>query len=434
MRYYNTAKRTLISSILISFIFLTRLSAQDNSDYSKIDIMLIRGDYARVIDTCRTILAVDSLNSEIYYKLGLAYQNTLPDDKSFDCFLKAVKYSPGDAIYNFMVAKTYFNKGKIAQSKPIFQKLYSGDSLNWNYAYYLTSIYMKEGRYDESIDIYEIFRDKEPENYIFIDKSGFAYLRKKEFEKAIDLYNKSLAINDKNVSALKNLSYLYASTNRTDTAIQLLGTGIKIDSTDMDLYIRRAALNFSKDYTKRALDDYLVVLNSGDSTTLYLKRSGIGYKNNFEPDKAIKYLLLAYKKDSSDLETTQYLAQSYEKVKDLKSSVYYYNHMVKTLIPFVNMLSYSYVLLAETYNVNSKYDEAITAYLKSQEFHPNMSIDMSIANIYDEKLNDIPSAIYYYQHFLDQVGSGNTVFSPKYIESIEKRLEYLKEKEQEGKK
>lgn len=422
-------KSKIFSLATTIIILCSSLPAQENNDYSRIDIMLINGEINRVIDTCRYILSNDSLNAEIYYKMGLAYQNILPDDKSFDCFLKAASISPGNNLYKYMVAKSYYGKGKMKQAKPLLTELQSVDSLNWLYAYYLTSIYMQDGMYDESIKIYNRFYEKDSSNYIILDKLGFARLRKKEYDAAIDLYNRSLAINKRNVSAIKNLSFLYASTSRVDTALQLLTSGIEIDPSDMDLYVRRAALNFSHDYTKRALDDYLILLNSGDSTLLYLKRAGIGYSNNLQPKESIKYLILAYKEDTTDLEVSRYLAQNYRKLKDFTNSAIYYNHIINTLKPAISQLGLNYLNLAEILKLDRLYTEAISTYLKSYEYFPNPSIYMFIANVYDENLSDTPKAIHYYQLFLDSIKDSGIRYQPNYIESIRKRLEYLKTKQ-----
>ena len=133
--------------------------------------------------------------------------------------------------------------------------LCSNDSMNWPYAYYLTSIYMQKGRYDESIKIYNRFLKQDSLNYAILDKIGFACLRKGDFNDAIDFYNRSLTLNNKNTNAIKTYLYLYSSCNKVDTALQLLTMGIKIDPLDMDLYIRRGGLNYLVNYTKRALDD-----------------------------------------------------------------------------------------------------------------------------------------------------------------------------------
>lgn len=292
---------------------------------------------------------------------------------------------------------------------------------------------MQEGKYDESIKIYNRFYEQDSVNYLFMDKIGFACLRKGDSDKAIDMFNSSLALDQKNINAIKNLAYLYAVSSRIDTAIKLLTKGIQIDPSDMDLYARRAALNYSINYNKRALNDYLKILSSGDSSVLYLKRAGIGYTNNLQPREANVYLLKAYKKDTSDLEVLSFLARNYGKINDLKKSAYYYSHITEILNPFVFQLGINYILLAEVLKSDSLYSAAISAYNKSQEYRSDNSIYINIANLYDEKLKDIPKAIYYYELFLNKQKNSRNSFNSDYIESIKKRIESLKKTNQQAK-
>jgi tetratricopeptide (TPR) repeat protein len=422
-------KKISLLLILVISLVCTTISAQKIQDYSKIDIMLGRGEYNRVIDTCKLILATDSLNDVIWYKTGLAYQNFLPDDKSFDCFLKASSITPDNKLYKFMVAKGYNNKGKTKLALPVLKSLYDADTLNWTYAYYLTSILMQEKKYDESLKIYQRFYKRDSTDYVILDKIGFALLRKGFYPAAIEYYNRSLAINKENVASIKNLSFLYASTLRADTALKLLTRGMEIDSTDLDLYIRRAALNFSYNYTKRALDDYLLIMARGDSTLLYIKRAGIGYSYNLQPEKAIEYLLIAYNKDSTDFEVTTFLARSYERLKDYKNSAYYYKSIINNLTPALMQLSYTYVTLGEVLKSDARYREAINNFLLGQKYGPERNIDLTIANIYDEKLKDVPNAIRYYERFLGNYKNNTMKVTPEYVNTIQKRVDYLKEKQ-----
>lgn len=423
-------KRILLAVILLVFAFSIPCPAQDKPDNSKLDMMLIRGEFKRVIDTCQQILAIDTLNSEVYYRLGLAYQNLLWDDKSFECFLKASAISPDNNTYTLTLAKSHFNRGKTGRAKPLLLKLCSADSMNWVYAYYLTSIYMQEAKYDESIKIYDRFFKQDSINYIFMDKIGFASLRKGDYGRAIDMFNSSLAINPKNINAIKNLAYLYAVSNKVDTAIQLLTRGINMDPEDMDLFARRAALNYSINYNKRALNDYLKILSSGDSSVLFLKRAGIGYTNNLQPKEAIPYLLKAYHKDTSDIEVLRFLAQNYKTVKDLKKSAYYYRHIIDFINPAVFQLGTTCIMLAEVLKSDSLYKEAISAYIKSQEYRSDNSINLSIANLYDENLKDVPKAIQYYELYLNKRKNSRDMFNTDYVESVRKRVESLKKLKQ----
>lgn len=46
-----------------------------------------------------------------------------------------------------MLAKGFYNKGKLNQSKLLLQKLCAINSMNWADANYATSIYIQEGSY-----------------------------------------------------------------------------------------------------------------------------------------------------------------------------------------------------------------------------------------------------------------------------------------------
>lgn len=416
--------KTLVTAVF--FCLITHLTAQNIPVSSGLDLMLLHGDYEKVTDTCRLILAYDSLNPEIHYKMGIAFQNLLDDDNTIDCFRLAVALSPDNRTYGFSLAREYYGNGKLKMAEPLLANLCALDSMKWVYAYYLSSIYMQSNRFDDAIKIYRRFLTTDSTNTVYIDKLAFATLKKGDYPSATDLYNKSLSVNNKNLTAIKNLSFLYASAMDPDTAIQLLTRGIEIDSTDMDLYIRRAQINYSKNYTKRALDDYKIILASGDSSKLYLKRIGTGYSYNFQPKEAIVYLLMAYKADSVDYETCSYLGQCYYKIKDMKKSIYYYKKVLKILMPVNSQLGLTYVLCAESQKANEDYKDAIDSYLKAYAINGDPNINMIIANIYDEKLENKERAIYYYQRFLNTRKSSKMKFPREYIEKVQKRLEFLK--------
>jgi tetratricopeptide (TPR) repeat protein len=424
----NNMKKNILPIIAL-FVFTFQSShAQEKEKNARIDMLLIRGEYEKVIDTCRLLITTDSTDAEAWYEMGLAYQNLLYDDKSFECFSHASSLAPDNSMYNFMLAKGYLNKGKTARATPLLETLCNKDTLNWTYAFYLTSIYMQEGKYDESLRIYNRFYRKDTTNTVFIDKTGFAFLKKGEYSDAIDLYNKSLFLNQKNTNALRNLSYLYASTYRADTAIKLLTRAIEIDPDDMDLLVRRGGLFYLMN-NKRALNDYLSLLSSADSSTLYLKRAGIGYSNNQQPKEAVNYLLKAYKKDSNDYETTSYLGRNFNKLNDTKNSIYFYKRTLKILTPALQQTEISNVMLAESQKKGGLYKDAIDSYINALKTSPDVNLYIIIANIYDEKLSDTKNAIHYYELFLEKLKTVKMNFKSEYVDSVRKRVQFLKDKQ-----
>jgi tetratricopeptide (TPR) repeat protein len=420
-------KSNLIVLILVICSF-SHLTAQNTMDFTAIDADLIQGEYYKVIDTCKRILVSDSLNPETYYKMGIAYQNTMQDDQALNSFYKAATLEPDNRVYNFMLAKGYYGKEKFNLALPLLAKLFSADSMNRVYANYLTGVYMHTGRYDDAIEIYERLLEKDSTNNIYLDKLAFAYLKNNNYSFATSLYNKSLSINDRDMTAIKNLAFLYSETMVTDTAILLLTKGITIDSSDMDLYASRAALNYSLRDFKNALNDYLLLLSSGDSSKLYLKRTGICYSRELQPKQSVCYLLKAYEADSFDYETCSYLGQAYFKLKDMQNSIYYYKREIDILTPISEQLGLTYVLYAESQKANGIYLKAIKSYLKAQNLKPDPNLYMIIANLYDNKLNDKKKAIYYYQKFLDNAKYSKEKISPVYKETVKQRLEFLKMK------
>jgi tetratricopeptide (TPR) repeat protein len=410
----------------ISLVTSSLVCSQQVPDFTAIDMLLVKGDYKKVADTCSLLIRTDSMNAAVHYRLGLAYQNLLNDDRAIKHFKRAVDIDSKNMAYNFTLSKLYFNKGKTKLAEPVLKELHNSDTLNWPFAFYLTSIYMQTGRYDKALDIYFKFLKGDSLNYLLLDRIGFAYLRKGSFDVSKEYYNRSLQINNTNTTALKNLSYLYASTKRQDTAVVLLTRGIEIDPSDLDLYDRRAQINYLQGYTRRALDDYLFLIEAGDSTAINLKRAGIGYTNNLQPGFAVKYLLWSYRKDSTDFETASYLGQCYNSLNDIKKSIAYYNRVLKLLKPVYDQTGLTYTLLAETQRKGGLYNDAIRSYLKSQEFRIDPNIYMIIANVYDEQLDNKSRAIQYYQLFLDSYKKSQTYFPAEYIEAINSRLEYLK--------
>jgi tetratricopeptide (TPR) repeat protein len=419
--------KNFIGIITLSLVISSTLFAQKNTEDNQLDILLIQGNYNDVVLKCSEIIITDSLNPEIYYKLGLAYQNLMLPEKSFTAYNRAVGLSPDNNKYSFALGKFYYTTGKIKQAEPIFVKLCSTDSLNWVYAFFLTDMYMQKSTYKKVLPIYNRFYKQDTTNLIFLDKIGFCNLKMGNIDTAQVIFEKSLSKNSRNIPAIKNLSYIYFRKNLIDTALYQLNLGVKYDSTDMDLYSRRADILFSQNLQYRAGADYFRILGSGDSSKIVLKRLGIGLAYNNQHIEALNYLLAAYQKDSNDFEISSYIGQTYFNLKQYKKSITYYNKVLKLLSPINKQIDYTTILLADTYRDSCLYNEAIKIYNKSLANRYTARICMTIANLYDEKLKDYDKAISYYHLFLNNLDKNEFTLGPEYISNVRKRLDWLVE-------
>lgn len=415
---------------LFSFCVLLMLFIQANAQRNQIpalDLMLLRGEYRALLDTGKQIITRDSLNPEIYYKMAVAWQNLLNEEMAMKNLQKAVALNPEQPAYQYALAKALYNDGKFREAKPKFSSLCEGDSLYWPYSHYLTSILMLEKNYEDARLIYLRFHAKDTTNTLFYDKIGFSCLKNGDLDQAISWYQRSLNLNPRNITAIKNLSWLYASLNQPETAIDLLTKGIKTDSTDLDLYVRRAQICYTKNWTKKALDDYLVLLAAGDTTELYLKRAGIGYCYNRQPVEAIPFLKLAHQMDSTDYETCSFLGQCYFLTKDIPASVTWYEKAITILSAVNPKMALTYNLIGDSYKQEKSYSKAIDQYLKAFALNNDPNLNMVIANIYDESLNNRERAIFYYQKYLDTEKFAKMKMPPPYIQKVRDRLIYLKQ-------
>jgi len=418
-------KRSFQTILALIAYSLLPLTGQEDKAMLNIDLMLIHGEFNRAVDTCLIILKTDSLNHKIWYRLGQGYQNLPPDEKSFDCFLKASVLDPGNSLYKFMVGKSFYEKNRNTKAKPLFLELCKADSMNWSYAYYLTSILMAQRNYDDAIKIYKRFYERDSVNYIILDRLGFAYLRKKEYRTSIDFFERSLDKHGENLNVIKNLSYLYPFVNKTNKAVEILTQGIEIDSMDMDLYVRRANIYFAQRIPDFYLKDYLNILASGDSSFLYLKRAGIGFAHSNMWKDATFMLEKAYKLDSSDYDVLDYLGLSFSRLKEHKKSLYYYLRKEAQITALSWELYQTYISIGYEYLAEKNYSEAVNYFLLSLEKGRNENLLMAVANIYDEKLNNVPKAIRYYRQFLSEARKQGTSMTDEYVGKVRKRLEYL---------
>lgn len=423
-----TMKKTRYSFLLVAAFIISTFTFAQTQENNNLDALLIQGDYSEVAAICSKLIKTDSLNPEIYYKLGLAYQNLMQSEKSIKAFSNALKLDPISKKYNFSLARYYYNLGKIKPALPIFTNLYKQDSTNWIFTYYLTDIFMQKGVFNDALPIYKRFYLSDTTNSTYIDKYAFCNLRLMNYDTAIYLYEKSIKINDKSIAVRKNLSFLYQKVGMIDSAIYHLTKGIETDSTDYDLYNRRGDIYFGLKLHFKAGMDYNKVLSSGDSSKIVLKRMGIGLLNNLQNVEALTYFKAAFKKDSGDFEIPSYLGQTYYNLKQYKKSIRYYNKVLELLSIFVKQSDYTNVLIADSFKDSCLYNEAITHYTKSLNNKYSARICMTIANIYDKELKNYDKAIYYYQQFLNNPDKGEIVIGPDYIDNVKKRVDFLIEK------
>lgn len=86
-------------------------------------------------------------------------------------------------------------------------------------------------------------------------------------------------------------------------------------------------------------------------------------------------------------------------------------------------------MLAESQKMAGLYKDAIKSYDSAMKTSRDPNLYFIVANLYDDKLNDAPNAIKYYEMYLERVKNNVSLLNSDYGKSIKKRLDYLKEKQ-----
>jgi len=413
------------SLFLLCNLFATRTFTQTKTELS-IDEMLLQGAYKEVLAKCVSLFATDSTNAELYYKAGLAYQNMMLTEKAIKMLSKALSLLPESEKYRYALARQYFSNGRNLQAEPLFAQLFQRDSTNWAYAYFVTDLLQQKANYSTAYTIYKRFFESDTTNFALLNKMAFCEIKEGRTRNSIELYKKSLKINSDNIGTLKNLSFIYHKTNKPDSALDLLNYAIQLDSTDMDLYQRRGDVFYTQNYHFRSRPDYMKILAAGDSTKEILKKVGIGYAYNENPNEAIKYFNWALLKDSTDFEIYSYLGQAYNKLKKYDLSAEYYKKSIEMTFNITKQHKMTYSLLAGNYMDSKDIQNALDCYTKALTLIYDPKLCLVIANIYDEKLNKGNLAVQYYEKFLSESKNDDFIFSEEYLVSIRERADWLR--------
>ena len=140
-----------------------------------------------------------------------------------------------------------------------------------------------------------------------------------------------------------------------------------------------------------------------------------------------EHLLIAYKFDSKDFETTYYLGKAYINSPSPKAGLYYFNKVDSLLQPDPKVLSSLYFDKQAIYSALGNYQEALKCYEMAYKFDPKPEYLYYIASLYQYYMNNKKKAIEYYEKFLSQLPpkpkSENIYHEKQIIISLQKAAE-----------
>ncbi|MCS7298453.1 MAG: tetratricopeptide repeat protein [Spirochaetia bacterium] len=125
-----------------------------------------------------------------------------------------------------------FKNKKFKEALEIFRDLYSKNSTNYEYNYYLGLTYANLGYFDVALN-HLLYASKTNKNYYISIHSnmicGYIYTLREEYKLAENCFREVLKINSQSISALVAIAYVFEKTNRYDQSIIYLKRALEID-------------------------------------------------------------------------------------------------------------------------------------------------------------------------------------------------------------
>src|ERR1017187_145474 len=420
----------LLGLVLLLTFYAGTLCAQNNSQPNEIDLLFLKEDNPKAAQTIESMLINSPKTAELYYKLGLAYQNQYLYDKAINSYSKCIKLDSNHTPAYLSIGDCYNELGNPKKALPVYEKVFTSDSTNIKAGLKLASILVDLQKYQHASDIFtKIVVLDSSNSYIYrqlglcaekLDTISYGVQKFDTLSLSVKYYLKALRLNNNDMITVRLLVNFYIKQKWTGAAIYLLKNRIEKDPDSPILNTLLGDVYFSGGKYMDALHNYSVSMRCGDTTAYLLQKTGIGHYLNavkvdsiFITRKIVGYNLAVKILEKSLLledntVTYYYLAQAEQKLGNYKESIDYFNRALKIIIP--GFLPEIYLHMGECYSKLNDYPEMLKSYKAALLFEPDNTVLLrNIADVYEKGLSDNASAVKYYKEYLEKDTLNNEV-------------------------
>lgn len=313
------------------------LSLMGQVQKSVLQDLLNRKQFSAVLQYRDSLTRADSLDYSNMSVIGQAYEGLLKYKDAYQCFQQCLLQDTMNVDALNAVARVAINLGKATEAERCYQQVLAIDSTNFYANYQLGRLYHQSGDYEKAIDQYTILRDQEPDevNPTILRNLGDCYTKMDALEAAAICYFLAYNANREHAGLADVLinTMLRMGGNSVKDALAICDTALYYNPDNRQLKRDKGmALYMLKDY-QQADTLYAGLLAEGDSSFLTLKYGGAARYQAGRPMDAIEPLELAYRKDTTDVETCLILGASLGKTYDRKRAYQLFDQAEENMKP-----------------------------------------------------------------------------------------------------
>ena len=206
----------------------------------------------KALNLLMMLAKVESTNPEVLLMLGNCYSLMGEEEKAYDFYLKADKFSYDDRdemLYN--IGAGYVQNGDYPRAIFFLEKAYDENPKNDSALYDLAFSYDKLGDDTKSIRFYNLYLDLDPFAESAWYNLGIIYTRREQYDKALEAYDFALAIDENYASALFNKANTLSTAEKYAEALVCYLEYLRFDKGSSDAHVYIAECYFQlEDYSK----------------------------------------------------------------------------------------------------------------------------------------------------------------------------------------
>lgn len=323
------------------------------------------GEYKKSIDIL-TPLSLEYVGDiQILSELAICYQSMANRQASIDCYDQLIQIDSTNIYFKIQKAELQFQLGK----------------------------------YEKALELFYVIHDQGKSSNT-LKQIAQCYEMMNEVDSAIHYYRKTLIENPMDAYSVASLTNICLKEGLLPEGKACSQTYMDMDTTNLQVNLLNALCYYaSEEEYPEAIDRFIKCEQRGD-TGLILNRSlGTSYfmtKNYYYSEV---YLDKAFRQDTTNNTVLFALASSSLELGDHWKSTPLFNKLATRVKPDSTLLSLTYKNLAISYQKGWQYKEAAQAYIKTLDYSKpsqKMNLYYTIANIYDDRLEDLQKALTYY--------------------------------------
>ena len=396
--------------------------------------------YISLVQYKEAIQLIDSLNlsdKKIVLQKAFCYQSLGNFRKAIEILMLLKEENPEDVPIRLQLILCHESINEYTKGIEILEELILLHPEN-------TYLKVRKGdmlyRNDNPQAALSVYSEVEEYDPVYLNKRiGMCFEKTAQADSAEVYYAKAWEADPQD--SFSALSLVKSQLKRKEYDKALANTDAFLETTpdNLQMKILNAYSYYSLSNYQEAIARFEKCKELGDSSLIVLRGLGISYFFMEADSLAYPNLVQAYETDTTNTIVLHALAKVASAIEDYPLAAQSY----QTLLERISVESATYFAyykgLADAQCALEDYNEAVSNYLMSLRYcsnlECNMNLNYTIASISENNLQDIVTAVFYYNHYLNYLNSYKFLLEqeektpPEVLEDVVFRIEELKTQE-----